>query len=364
MFLAILIVGGMGTYLGPILGGVLLYVLPEQLQKLNEYRLLTYGIVLLLFIVFLPGGLVSIPEKIRLMLNKNKSINAMAENAKIPDEESKLLIQNMTVDLGLEKIEENKEILVIDNMHKYFSGVKAVNGVSIKVKSNTIHALIGPNGSGKTTLLDTISNIYSITSGKVYLKDEDITNVKPHILVSCGLCRTFQISQVFKHLTVLENVVIGQNHWRKTGFLHGFLNLKFARNEEAISKDYAEKVLKFVGLSEYINIKAGELPYGLQRILEIARALASKPILLMLDEPAAGMNPRESEQLLELLKRIKQLGVTIMLIEHNMQLVMKVSDYITVLDYGQVIAEGKPSDIQSNRRVIETYLGKSAVSVI
>lgn len=249
-------------------------------------------------------------------------------------------------------------LLETDQLTKQFGGLTAVNKVSLRIERGEIRALIGPNGSGKTTFLNMVSGIYVPTAGRILLNGEHIEGLAPHLITKKGISRTFQNIRLFRDLSLLENVTIGR-HCRIGGsFLGILLNSPDARAEEARAKDKAMEVLDFVGLGHLAHQMAGNLSYGQQRLLEIARALASDPQLLLLDEPAAGMNPREKENLLELVARIRGLGVTILLVEHNMKVVMTISDRISVLDFGVKIAEGTAAEVLSNKDVIEAYLGR------
>lgn len=226
------------------------------------------------------------------------------------------------------------------------------------VKAGSIHALIGPNGSGKTTCLHSISGLYHFDEGDVLFEGKSIKRVKISEKIGMGIARTFQHAQTFKELTVIENVMIGQHHMRKTGFASGSLLLPNAKKEEKESQCEAMKLLDWFGMKELAFSKAGDLPYGYQKILEIIRAMSANPKLLILDEPAAGLTNTEIEQLEEILIKLREAGLTILLVEHDMRLIMKVSDSITVLENGRVIAEGTPKEIQNDAHVIKAYLGE------
>ena len=240
-----------------------------------------------------------------------------------------------------------------------FGGLVAVNLLNIEVNKGEIIAIIGPNGAGKTTAFNLITGVYTPTEGVVLFDGEKINGKRPDEITKLGIARTFQNIRLFKDLTVLENVLIATHLNVKAGFFSSVLNLPHARKEEKEMIKFAEFLLEETGLLQYKNDIASSLPYGLQRRLEIARALATKPKLLLLDEPAAGMNPKESDDLTDFIREIRdKFGLTVLLIEHHMQLVMDISDRIYVLEYGCTIAKGVPAEIQSNPAVIKAYLGE------
>ena len=248
-------------------------------------------------------------------------------------------------------------ILELENLGMRFGGVKAVDGLSYAIERGKVHAIIGPNGAGKTTLFNMVTGIYRPTAGRIRFDGEDVTGMPPEELARRGMCRTFQNLQIFEQMTALENVMVGRHLHEDRNILDHVFRLPRLRASEAASRARALELLEVVGLAELADQPAGALPYGAMKRLEIARALAAEPKLLLLDEPAAGCNATETREIDEVIRGLPRRGVTVGLIEHDMPLVMNLSDHILVLDYGRKLAEGKAAEIRRNPDVIAAYLG-------
>jgi len=330
-FLTAVLLGGAQSPFGAALGTVLIVLLPEWLRFLKSLYLAVYGLGVILIMVFLAEGIWGL---LRNTFQRIRKPVAPVIGA-VP-------VLHFEI-----KAQSDRAVLKLENLQKHFGGLRAVDGIDVEVAAGTVHALIGPNGSGKTTSLNVVNGIYRPTAGRIFLDGIDVTQMKPHERAGLGMGRTFQNIRLFQTMTALENVMVGGQ--RDNNPMEG-------GREALVTR--ALSALDFVGILHRAHMIVRSLPYGHQRLVEIARALAAHPKLLLLDEPGAGLNQTEKQELVGLLKRLRGHGLTLFLIDHDMGVVEKVSDRITVLNFGKKIAEGTPQEVLRHPDVIAAYLGE------
>jgi branched-chain amino acid transport system permease protein len=363
MLLAMAVLGGNGSAVGSVVGATLLTLVPEVLRFLKDSYMMVYAAGIVVIMVFMPGGIAGLMYNLPM----SQRLRDWWASDSLPAGQSSGTVTAERVPLASPSTaagdpDSNGTLLTVRKLAKHFGGLRAVDGVNMEVRCCEIQALIGPNGSGKTTILNMLSGLYVPTGGEINFAGTLVAGWKPHSITSLGMARTFQNIRLFGELTVLENVLIGQHSRSTAGLVGSIFRSPSQKREEARLRSKALRELDFVGLTGKEFARAKSLPYGQQRLLELARALASNPTLLLLDEPAAGLNAAETEKLIELLFQIRDRGITILLVEHDMSLVMNVSDHITVLNFGKKIAEGTAEEIESNQEVIDAYLGTEAAN--
>jgi len=336
-FLLIIVVGGLGRLWGPVVGTLVFFLLPELLGPLQSWRLLIYGVVLLVLMVFAPHGIMGMPVWQRWRKRP------VASDAPAPGARAQP-VQRLS--------------LAVQDLHKQFGGVAALQGCALVAEAGSTHALVGPNGSGKTTTLNVISGFIRSDSGAVLIGGTDVSGRAPHRIARLGVGRTFQTPKLLHDLSVRDNVRLGGFASERASAFEILFGLPRARQDQRDGSAAAMTLLRFVGLAERADDLAGDLPHGQQRLVEIARAMAGRPSLLLLDEPAAGLSMDELDRLGALIEAIAALGTTVLVVEHHLELIARISRSVTVLDRGRVLTAGTPQQVFSHPEVERAYMGR------
>jgi len=357
--LSMVLIGGIGTTFGPVLGAVFIIGLPEVLRVSKEYYQVIYGAGVAFAVLFMPQGLLGLLRRKTATQVPSIADGGAEDEISITDPAIERL---RSPELATEAGRRDRVMLGIKDLTCRFGGLVAIGDLSMEVRAGTIHALIGPNGAGKSTLINLVSGVYARPAGTMTFDGQAVEENTSWKLADLGIARTFQNLRSFSSLTVMDNVLVGCRSAKPAGWSAVMLDTAASKNEEADLRATAEAALRFVGLWKVRDVPVSALPHEQQRLVEIARALAMRPKMVLLDEPAAGMNPTEVERLITYIEKMKAIGITVLIVEHNMPFVMRVADRITVLSFGKKIADDVPAAIRAHPDVISAYLGKRGVA--